>query len=78
MRENRSYGSVRGAARKGGPYRDRRLAPTVNNFLKARHCSILYATIKETIAAHTGKPRSETIPVGIPTEQRATLWNYIG
>ena len=36
MRENRSYGSVRGAARKSGPYRDRRLLHSVNDF--ARYC----------------------------------------
>jgi len=34
MRENRSYGSVRGAARKGGPYRDRTLARDVNDLAK--------------------------------------------
>jgi hypothetical protein len=34
MRENRSYGSVRGAARKSGPYRDHRLARSVNSLAK--------------------------------------------
>jgi len=40
MRENRSYGSVRGAARKGGPYRDQEPFKSIKSF--ARHCNASY------------------------------------
>ena len=40
MRENRSYGAVRGAARKSGPYRDRGVMQSVNDF--SRCCNTAF------------------------------------
>jgi len=53
MRENRSYGSVRGAARKSGPYRDHQPVQTVNNFAKCLPGYNLRGASSRTTVAHT-------------------------
>ena len=54
MRENRSYGSVRGAARKGGPYRDHIPIRSVKGFPRCFVGIGLYVVSTRITDAHTG------------------------
>ena len=56
MRENRSYGSVRGAARKSGPYRDHGLLQGVNGSARCSNAE-LYMPWANDCLLHVRKVR---------------------
>jgi len=64
MRENRSYGSVRGAARKGGPYRDHIPIRSVKGFPRYFVGSGLYV-VSRRITASSRRVPSEAVGRGL-------------